>query len=81
MLDEELTRSLKERSRDEGATLYMILLAGLATLLYRYTGQTDLVVGAPTAGRMSAKGRGLIGNFVNTLVLRTSAWASRPFAS
>jgi hypothetical protein len=72
VLGEELTRSLKDRSRDEGATLYMTLLAGLAALVYRYTGQTDVVIGAPTASRMSAKGRVLIGNFVNTLVLRTS---------
>ena len=72
VLGEELTRSLKDRSRDEGATLYMALLAGLAALLYRYTGQSDVLIGAPTASRMSAKGRALIGNFVNTLVLRTS---------
>ena len=79
VLGEELTRSLKDRSRDEGATLYMALLAGLAALLYRYTGQSDVVIGAPTANRMSAKGRALIGNFVNTLVLRTSVSDSLTF--
>ncbi len=72
VLGEELTRTLKDRSRHEEATLYMTLLAGVTALLYRYTGQTDVVVGAPTAARMSAKARPLIGNFVNTLVLRTS---------
>src|SRR6185312_8499133 len=70
-LDEELTRSLKDLSRREGATLYMTLLAGLAALLHRYTGQTDIVVATPIAGRLSAKTRGLIGNLINTLVLRT----------
>ena len=54
-----------------GATLYMTLLAALAALLKRYTGQTDIVIAAPTAGRISANTRALIGNLINTLVLRT----------
>ena len=70
-LGEELTASLKALSRREGATVYMTLLAGLAALLHRYTGQTDIVVGTPTAGRLSVKTRPLIGDFINTLVLRT----------
>ena len=70
-LDHDLSRLLKDLSRGEGATLYMTLLAALAALLQRYTGQTDIVVAAPTAGRVSANTRGLIGNFINTLVLRT----------
>ncbi len=70
-LDEDLTRSLKDLSRGEGATLYMTLLAGLAALLHRYTGQTDIVIATPTAGRVSTKTRALIGNLINTLVLRT----------
>ena len=44
VLGEELTQALKNLSRDEGATLYMTLVAGLAALLYRYTGQTDVVL-------------------------------------
>jgi amino acid adenylation domain-containing protein len=71
VLGEGLTANLKDLSRGEGATLYMTLVAGLAALLYRYTGQTDIVIGAPIAARVSAKTRGLIGNLVNTLVLRT----------
>jgi amino acid adenylation domain-containing protein len=71
VLGQELTAGLKDLSRSEGATLYMSLLAGLAALLHRYTGQTDIVVGAPIAARISAQTRGLIGNLVNTLVLRT----------
>ncbi|MEP7008816.1 MAG: non-ribosomal peptide synthase/polyketide synthase [Acidobacteriota bacterium] len=58
-------------SRAEGATLFMTLLAGWSTLLYRYTGQTDIPVGTPIANRNRAEVEGLIGFFVNTLVLRT----------
>src|SRR5207244_4707584 len=58
-------------SRKEGVTLFMTLLAALATLLYRYTGQDDVVVGSPIANRNHIETEGLIGFFVNTLVLRT----------
>ena len=67
----ELTEGLKEVSRREGATLYMTLLAAFGALLARYTGQEDVVVGSPIAGRNRAEIEGLIGFFVNTLVLRT----------
>ncbi len=70
VLGQELTTSLKDLSRGEGATTYMALLAALATLLHRYTGQTDIVIGTPTAGRMSVKTRAVVGAFINTLVLR-----------
>src|SRR2546426_12671680 len=49
----------------------MVLLAAFKALLLRYTGQEDVVVGAPIAGRGRAELEGLIGFFVNTLVLRT----------
>ena len=58
-------------SKAEGVTLFMTLLAAFKTLLYRYTGQADLVVGTPIANRNRADIEGLIGFFVNTLVLRT----------
>src|SRR5437868_307352 len=64
-------QALKELSREENATLFMTLLAGFKALLYRYTGQTDIVVGTPVAGRNQAETEKLIGFFVNTLVLRT----------
>ena len=67
----ELTAALKELSRREGATLFMTLLAGFQTLLYRYTGQTDLVVGTPIANRTRGETEALIGFFVNTLALRS----------
>src|SRR5205814_3745588 len=67
----DLTEGLRRLSRREGATLYMTLLAGFAALLGRYTGQQDVALGSPIAGRNRAEIEGLIGFFVNTLVLRT----------
>jgi len=67
----ELSDRLRALSRSEGATLFMTLVAALQTLLYRYTGQEDIVVGTPIAGRDRAEIENLIGFFVNTLVLRT----------
>ncbi|MGH7581163.1 MAG: condensation domain-containing protein, partial [Gemmatimonadales bacterium] len=61
---------LKALSRREGATLFTTLLAAFHTLLGRYTGQDDIVVGSPIAGRTQAETEGLVGFFVNTLALR-----------
>jgi amino acid adenylation domain-containing protein len=66
-----LTAALKALSQQEGVTLFMTLLTAFKTLLYRYTGQTDLSVGTPIAGRRWREMENLIGFFVNTLVLRT----------
>ena len=66
----DLAGRLRELSRRQGATLYMTLLAAFDALLYRYTGQDDLLVGSPVAGRTRAEVEGTIGFFVNTLVLR-----------
>ncbi len=66
-----LTAALKSLSRGEGVTLFMTLLAGFQTLLYRHTGQADITVGSPIAGRSRAETEGLIGCFINTLPLRT----------
>ena len=70
-LDATLTRALGMLSQQVEATLFMTVLAGFKALLMRYSGQTDVVVGAPIAGRDRAQLEGLIGFFVNTLVLRT----------
>jgi len=66
-----LTEALWGLSRKEGVTLFMTLLAGFQSLLHRYTGQEDIVVGTPIANRNRAEIEGLIGFFVNTLVMRT----------
>ncbi|HET7232709.1 MAG TPA: non-ribosomal peptide synthase/polyketide synthase [Longimicrobium sp.] len=69
-LDAELTAGLKALSRRHGATLHMALLAGLAAVLGRLSGQDEVVIGTPTAGRGRREIEGLIGFFVNTLALR-----------
>jgi amino acid adenylation domain-containing protein len=69
-LPEDLGRGLRTLARGEGATLYMVLLAGFATLLGRHAGQDDLTVGSPIAGRDRREIEPLIGCFVNTLTLR-----------
>ncbi|HSF40227.1 MAG TPA: amino acid adenylation domain-containing protein, partial [Thermoanaerobaculia bacterium] len=69
-LPTELTRQLHALGRHEGATLFMVLLAVFQTLLARHSGQDDLAVGSPIAGRNRIETEGLIGFFVNTLVLR-----------
>ncbi len=70
-LPQTLSEAIASLSQKEGVTLYMTLLAAFKTLLYRYTGQTDIVVGTVTAGRNQPEIQQLIGCFVNTLVLRT----------
>ena len=70
-LGSELTQKLIELSKAEGATLFMTLLATFKVLLYRYTGERDIVVGAPIAGRNRVETENLIGLFVNSLALRT----------
>lgn len=71
LISQSLSRSLKEFSRREGATLFMTLLAAFSTLLYRYSGQRDILVGTPIANRNHAETENLIGFFVNTLVFRS----------
>src|SRR5205809_3097967 len=71
-LDPQLTTALKARAQEEGATLFMILLAAFKTLLHRYTGHDDLIVGVPIANRQRVEVEGLIGFFANTLVMRTT---------
>jgi amino acid adenylation domain-containing protein len=71
ILPKTLSQALKNLSQQSGVTLFMTLLAAFKTLLYRYTGQEDLLVGTATAGRNLPEVEYLIGCFVNTLTLRT----------
>ncbi|MEC4812177.1 MAG: amino acid adenylation domain-containing protein [Scytonema sp. PMC 1069.18] len=71
VIPQSVAQTLSALSRQEGATLFMVLLAAFQTLLYRYNGQEDILVGSPIAGRNRQEVEGLIGFFVNTLVLRT----------
>jgi amino acid adenylation domain-containing protein len=70
-IDAATADRLRALGRDEGATLFMTLLAGFAVLLGRWSGQADVVVGTPIAGRTRRETEGLIGFFLNTLALRT----------
>ena len=71
MVPAEVTTRLKELSRREGVTLFMLLLGAWQVLLSRYTGAEDIVVGTPIANRQRGEVEGLIGYFVNALALRT----------
>ena len=67
-----LSHGLKALSHKAEVTLFMTLLAALQTLLYRYSGQQDILIGSPMANRPQPELEGLLGFFVNTLVLRTT---------
>ncbi|HEX4954997.1 MAG TPA: amino acid adenylation domain-containing protein [Thermoanaerobaculia bacterium] len=69
-LSQELSAALSGLARQQGVTLFMLLLAGLATVLHRATGRTDLAVGTDVANRNRLETERLIGFFVNHLVLR-----------
>jgi amino acid adenylation domain-containing protein len=68
---EELSRAVETLARRERCTVFMTLLAAFKSLLYRYTGQTDMIVGTAVAGRTNAEIERLIGNFGTPLALRT----------
>ncbi len=70
-IDPGLTRELRGLARREGSTLFMAVLAAWKVMLARLSGQDDLVVGVPTAGRNHADLDQLIGFFINTLPMRT----------
>jgi amino acid adenylation domain-containing protein/non-ribosomal peptide synthase protein (TIGR01720 family) len=70
-IDNGLTEQVRQLGQQEGATLYMVLLTAFKVLLYRYSGQEDICIGSPIAGRTHKELEGLIGFFVNTLALRS----------
>jgi amino acid adenylation domain-containing protein len=80
-LPPEVSEGLKEIARREGATLFHVLLALWSVLLARHTGQRDLLVGTPLAGRTRGETEGLIGFFVNTRVVRARMEDDPPFAA
>ncbi|HST59411.1 MAG TPA: condensation domain-containing protein, partial [Longimicrobium sp.] len=78
-LGAELSDAVRALARREGATLYMALLAAFQALLGRASGQDDVSVGTPIAGRMQRETEGLIGFFTNTLVIRTDLGGAPDF--
>ncbi len=78
-VDSALTSQLRDLAHTEGTTLYTVLLSAFQTLLHRYTGQDDILVGSPTAGRSHAGLTNLVGYFVNPVVLRADFSAQPTF--
>ena len=77
----ELSRALRSFSRQHRVSLFSTMYAGFAALLYRYTGQQDMLVGTGAANRGLPEFEPLLGMIVNTLVLRTKVSAQMTFAS
>ncbi|KAF6578007.1 non-ribosomal peptide synthetase, partial [Paenibacillus sp. EKM211P] len=78
-VDHECNRKLKQFMNETGATLYMVLLAVYNVVLSKYTGQEDIVVGSPVAGRLHEDLHRVIGMFVNTLGMRNKPIGSKTF--
>ena len=79
MLPQALTKALRVLSWQEGATLFMTILASFQLLLHRLSGQDDVSVGSPIANRNRLEIEGLIGFFVNTVVMRTNLGGNPTF--
>jgi amino acid adenylation domain-containing protein len=79
-LSPALVRRVRSAGMARGATLFMALLAGLDVLLHRWSGQEDIVVGAPVAGRPRPELEGVVGPFLNTLPFRVGLGGNPTFA-
>lgn len=80
-VDASLSARLRELAAERESTLYMVLLAAYTVLLSKYSGQEDLIVGTPVAGRTNADLEPVIGMFVNTLALRNRPSGEKTFLS
>jgi tyrocidine synthetase-3 len=78
-LEEELTEKLNKLASQTGTTLYMVLLATYNVLLAKYSGQEDIIVGSPIAGRHHADLENMVGMFVNTLAMRNYPEKNKSF--
>ncbi|MEI2459955.1 amino acid adenylation domain-containing protein [Bacillus subtilis] len=78
-LEPEVASGLHKLARENGSTLYMVLLAAYTTFLSRLSGQEDIIVGSPIAGRPHKDLEPILGMFVNTLALRTRPEGGKPF--
>ncbi len=78
-LNEELTDKLKQIARKTGSTMYMVLLSACNVLLSKYSGQEDIVIGSPIAGRPHADLQNIMGMFVNTQAMRNYPESNKTF--
>ncbi|MES2732835.1 MAG: amino acid adenylation domain-containing protein [Bacteroidota bacterium] len=81
LLDKSLLNGLQALAQQNGATLFMVLESLVKTLLYRYTGQTDITIGTPIAGRSHPDLENQIGFYINTLALRSRFSGQDSFTS
>ncbi|WP_425279757.1 condensation domain-containing protein, partial [Bacillus velezensis] len=79
--DRDLSFKLNEMAKEHGVTLYMLLLAGYTTLLSKYTGQEDIIVGSPISGRPHEDLKHVMGIFLNTLAMRNRPEGKKSFSS
>jgi len=75
----DLVSGLEGLARNAGSTLFMVLLAAFDAFVHRHTGQDEVVVGTPVAGRTRREVEGLIGFFLNSVVLRVPVEGGRRF--
>ncbi|MBT2713977.1 surfactin non-ribosomal peptide synthetase SrfAB, partial [Pseudomonas sp. ISL-88] len=78
-LDRQVTAQIKKLLADTDTTMYMFLLAAFQVLLSKYTGQEDIIVGSPTAGRTHPDLQDVPGMFVNTVALRSHPLGKKTF--
>ena len=79
-INRELSEKLNNLAKATGTTLYMVLLSAIKILLSKYSGQVDIIVGSPIAGRSHADLEAIIGMFINTLVMRSYPEAGKTYA-
>ena len=78
-INSNLSQKIRTLTQQSDATLFMTMLAAFVILLYRYSGQDDILIGSPMAGRNRQEIQSLIGYFVNTVVLRTKLTGNPSF--
>lgn len=80
-LSGELTAALRELSQAQGVTLYMTMLAAFKAVLFRYSGQEDVIVGGGADGRRRPELRGMVGYLLDTFPVRTHPYDKLPFSA
>jgi amino acid adenylation domain-containing protein len=79
-IDHELAKKINKLTKEMGTTLYMVLLSAVNILLSKYSGQEDIIIGSPIAGRPHADLDNILGMFVNTLVMRNYPESGKTYA-
>lgn len=78
-IEQDLTGRLRKLALETESTLYMVVLTAFYTLLYKYSGQEDIIVGSPAAGRPNVELEEIIGLFINNIVMRNYPKGTKPF--